>query len=189
MTLRARKRQATEEALVVAAMARFAEQGFDETSVDVIAEDAGVSRRTFFRYFPTKEAVFFHRQRQRLAAFADALGHEASTPWDAVRGVLRRFAKAYEAERTQLLAERRILAGSRTLMALELQVDQEWEGQLARTLAASRPPIEADVLAGAVVGAVRAVLRHWYDAEGQIDLESAGDRALELLEHGVLAAA
>ena len=43
-----------------------------------------------------------------------------------------------------------------------------------------------DVLAGAVVGAVRAVLRHWYEADGRLDLEAAGDRALELLEHGVL---
>ncbi len=189
MTLRARKRQATEDALVAAAMARFTTHGFDETSVDVIAEDAGVSRRTFFRYFPTKEAVFFHRQRQRLAAFADALEHDANDPWEAVRGVLRRFAKAYEAERKQLLAERRVLAGSRTLMAVELQVDQEWEGQMARTLAASRPAIEADVLAGAVVGAVRAVLRHWYEADGRLDLEAAGDRALEILEHGVLAPA
>ncbi|MFD1814880.1 mycofactocin system transcriptional regulator [Rhodococcus gannanensis] len=39
------------------AIALFAERGFDETSVDEIAEAAGIARRTFFRYFPSKNAV------------------------------------------------------------------------------------------------------------------------------------
>ena len=39
------------------AIALFTEHGFDETSVDQIAEAAGIARRTFFRYFPSKNAV------------------------------------------------------------------------------------------------------------------------------------
>jgi mycofactocin system transcriptional regulator len=39
------------------AIALFAEHGFEETSVDQIAESAGIARRTFFRYFPSKNAV------------------------------------------------------------------------------------------------------------------------------------
>jgi AcrR family transcriptional regulator len=49
----------TASALQQAALALFAENGYDETTTDEIAERAGVSPRTFFRYFPTKDAVLF----------------------------------------------------------------------------------------------------------------------------------
>ncbi len=42
-----------------AAWELFAEQGYDETSINDIAERANVAPRTFFRYFPTKEAVMY----------------------------------------------------------------------------------------------------------------------------------
>jgi AcrR family transcriptional regulator len=62
---RERNRQRTHDALREAALARFADQGFDATTVEQIADDADVSVRTFFRYFPCKEAVLFgseHRE-------------------------------------------------------------------------------------------------------------------------------
>jgi AcrR family transcriptional regulator len=49
----------TQRALQQAALDLFSEQGYDDTTTDEIAERAGVSPRTFFRYFPTKESVLF----------------------------------------------------------------------------------------------------------------------------------
>ncbi|ETB35563.1 TetR family transcriptional regulator [Mycobacterium avium subsp. hominissuis 10-5606] len=46
-------------ALLEAALELFSANGYDETTTDQIAESAGVSPRTFFRYFPTKESVLF----------------------------------------------------------------------------------------------------------------------------------
>ncbi len=49
----------TERALQQAALELFAQDGFDTTTTDDIAERAGVSPRTFFRYFATKESALF----------------------------------------------------------------------------------------------------------------------------------
>jgi len=46
-------------ALLEAALDLFSANGYDETTTDQIADSAGVSPRTFFRYFPTKESVLF----------------------------------------------------------------------------------------------------------------------------------
>lgn len=49
----------TRNALLEAALNLFSANGYDDTTTDQIAESAGVSPRTFFRYFPTKESVLF----------------------------------------------------------------------------------------------------------------------------------
>ncbi len=52
------------EGLSAVGIELFRERGFDETSVDEIAEAAGIARRTFFRYFPSKNAVPWGRFRR-----------------------------------------------------------------------------------------------------------------------------
>lgn len=56
-SLRSRQRQRTEQEIRDAALRLFTEQGSAETTVDQIAESAGISTRTFFRYFDTKESA------------------------------------------------------------------------------------------------------------------------------------
>jgi AcrR family transcriptional regulator len=54
-TLQKLKQQVVREAIWNAAIDLFTKQGFDETTVEDIAEAAGVSRRSFFRYFASKD--------------------------------------------------------------------------------------------------------------------------------------
>ena len=60
LTLHARKQEVVREAIWDAATELFAVKGFEETTVDDIAEAAGVSRRSFFRYFASKSDLMAH---------------------------------------------------------------------------------------------------------------------------------
>src|SRR3954451_21432888 len=69
------------------AFALFAERGFDETTVEDIAAAAGISRRTFFRYFSSKNDVVWGEFDAGLRPLADSLAAAATDqPWmDALR--------------------------------------------------------------------------------------------------------
>src|SRR5262245_6895498 len=56
---RARRVAKTRRAIVDAARDLFEEQGYDRTTIDQIADRADIAARTFFRYFPSKEALCF----------------------------------------------------------------------------------------------------------------------------------
>lgn len=80
------------QALRQAALELFAAQGFDTTTTEEIAERAGVSVRTFFRYFPTKELVLFFGRYDFVQAFvANLLSRpRSSSDFDAMRGGVHR---------------------------------------------------------------------------------------------------
>src|SRR3954451_11361961 len=69
------------------ALALFADRGFDETTVEDIDAAAGISRRTFFRYFATKNDVVWGDFDDGLRHFADSLdAADPGQPWrDALR--------------------------------------------------------------------------------------------------------
>jgi AcrR family transcriptional regulator len=66
--LRERKRAATRESLVAAARSFSAERGFSHWTVEQLCEEVGVSRRTFFNYFPSKEAAFLGQAEAGIPA-------------------------------------------------------------------------------------------------------------------------
>lgn len=63
--LRARKKQATATALQQSAIELFLARGYDDTTVQDITDVAGVSQRTFFRYYATKDAVLLTEHTRR----------------------------------------------------------------------------------------------------------------------------
>src|SRR5262245_4498028 len=74
MGLRETKKLQTREAIAAAGMGLFVTRGFDHVTVGEIAREAGVSEKTVFNYFPTKEDIFFDEVPQRLQALAQAVG-------------------------------------------------------------------------------------------------------------------
>src|SRR5215469_12688991 len=80
-SVRARKTRETRERIAEAALGLFASQGYVETTIDQIAEAAGVSRRTVFHHFPAKESMLLdHFAGRREVALQRLQARPASEP-------------------------------------------------------------------------------------------------------------
>ncbi len=75
MGLRERKRQQTRQELIGAAMRLFEEKGYEQTTVAEIASAAGVSTKTFFNYFASKDEVLFPHLSRRIDAAQALIEH------------------------------------------------------------------------------------------------------------------
>ena len=155
------------ERLRQAAFTLFDNQGYDATTVDQIAELAGVGRTTFFRLFRSKEDVIFPdhtdvltRVRARLAtATAD------STPTavtEAARLVLRRYLDEGELARSRYRLTRSIPALRSREIAQMQQYQREFR-EFVRGWTGEEPgrDLRAELLASAIVVAHNHVLRRW----------------------------
>lgn len=181
------------DSLVAAAFQLFLERGYEQTTVDEIVALAGVGRRSFFRYFPSKEDVVFPDHERCLAEMNDFLGKDsgngrgsggdADDPvarvCDAARVVLRMYAEnpTFSVQRYRLTKK---VPGLRTY---ELSVVWRYERALAEYLrgrfAGRRDgTLRADVIAAAVVAAHNNGLRSWLRSDGQSDASAEVDHAL-----------
>ncbi len=173
------------DALVAAAFRLFTERGYEQTTVDDIVTLAGVGRRSFFRYFPSKDDVVFPDHERCLAdmtAFLGASGPEhepVRRVCDAARLVLLMYAEnpSFSVQRYRLTKQ---VPG---LRAYELSVVWRYERALAEYLrgrfAGGRDGnLRADVIAAAVVAAHNNALRSWLRSDGQGEATATVDHAL-----------
>ena len=191
--LRERKKDATRRALIQSANRLFQVAGFDATTIDEVCQDAGISRRTFFRYFPDKETLAFPHRNERLQRFIDLLGNAPAdeSPVRSLRRIAQLFAKEYMQHRVSLLAQQRLIQTAPALLAREHEVDRDWEVGMARAFRTRygldhEAELRARVLAGAAIGVIRATMRHWFASGAKADLAKLGDEALDRLERGFL---
>jgi AcrR family transcriptional regulator len=183
--LRERHMDRTRAAIVEAALALFAEQGFTETTVDAIAERADVGRRTFFRYFPAKESVLFHDIDAQIQGLVDSLAARPADepPFTALLTVLRDSAGRFseDVEKRQLMAKvahecDNLLVHHRAVIMRRLE-------DLVTAEIARRDGVPAEDLAtGAAVAAVLAAygsaIRRWILQGANEPLQPMVDTAL-----------
>jgi len=178
------------EALVEAAYALFAEKGYAHTTMDEVAERAGLSRRTAFRYFSSKEELVFPAREARLAMLrAELRPRAAERGFETVRRACLALAKHFEADRERQLAQWRILRGEPALVGRDLDFDRESEAAIEAAFAAGerdtpRARRRAKVRAAAVTGAVRATLREWLEGGVSVDFGKFGREIFAELEAG-----
>jgi AcrR family transcriptional regulator len=193
--LRERKKRQTRQALEEAALRLFAAKGFDQVSVEEIAGAVGVSGRTFFRYFGSKEELVLGPLLAIQPVLAAALaGQPAERPvLTVLRDVLEHLACHLEALRPELVLRRQIMMSTPALAARALHQREDWRALLVQTVAARlgvdpmtdpRPQVAA-AWAMAGLGAARA---RWEFEASERDLPSLLAEAFELLS-GDLAAA
>jgi len=189
-TLRDRKKAATRQRLLDFAHARFHQVGFDNVTLEEICEGCEVSKRTFFRYFPSKEALVFPKRAQHLADFKAVLAAAPrdENPFDTLRRATRASSAEYTANAAQILAQQVLIKHSSVLQATEQAIDRDWEAAMATFLAEKggdqAEPLRVRVLAGAMIGVIRATMRYWYEVEGKEDLCQLGLDALDCLQRG-----
>lgn len=185
----------TDDRLRAAALELFTRYGYAETTVDDIAEAAGVTQRTFFRHFRDKEEVLFAAGAQMRSVLVEALaevlpGTAPEAPCTAPAAALhavRRLAASFEADRTAHRLRAAVLAQVPSLQARQLLKQQHWADDVARSLveAGVAPDRAAAAVALAAAGLQLAYRRWLTDGDGP-PLTALLDAALEDLRAAAL---
>jgi AcrR family transcriptional regulator len=190
MTLRDHARGAIRDEVARHAWTLFAVHGFEATTVDQIAEAAGMSRRTFFRYFAGKDELVLERLVESGQTMADTLrARPAGTDaWPALRAA---FQVAVELQETHAEKARPLQVMLRSEPALRATVETRrrlWIEQLSPLAAErlpARPGTGPDVRAAAVTAAALACL----DAAQATWAENPGTSLSTLLDDAMSAVA
>jgi AcrR family transcriptional regulator len=197
-SLRERKKLATRLGIRRAALDLIAERGFSHVTVEDIAAAADVSPRTFFNYFPSKEAVLFgagpgRAEELRARLVHDLPGHAAL---QVLRVVLADYARSVAAELAGL-------GGDPTRWVRQMKAAQA-DPQLRAAQAAHMAQVEAGIAAGlaerlgadlgrdpyplllasAATGVLRATMSFWAASGGAMPLDQLADSAYQALADG-----
>ena len=190
--LRARKKIQTRLALARAAMHLFEERGYAATTVDDIAAAADVSRRTFFRYFASKEEVFIVDPEGKLDALHVALAQgppDEPTIAALRRGVVALVGVYFEPE--LIRAESRVALREPVVAAAGLAYQVRWEDALAQEVAADlgvdlRHDPRPRIVAHTTVAIMRAGVSQWVQGDCEGDpaevVAATFDQAIPALE-------
>lgn len=186
MGLREDKKEQTRDALIQAALGLFQEKGFDATTIDDVTARAGVSRRTFFRYFNSKNELVSPFRKARLQNFAASLKDESiADPLERVKFALVSLADTYERDPEVHVAIGAVVTSHPRLLLQELFVERDWEDLIVNTLVGATPTRErkreAMVMASAIVGVARHALRDWFESHGKMNLKEEGAARLDFI--------
>ncbi|MEV6652898.1 TetR family transcriptional regulator [Streptomyces sp. NPDC051219] len=189
-SLRERTRAAMRAEVSEVAFRLFAEQGFDKTTVEQIAAEAGLSRTTFFRYFGTKEEVV-------LGKFGE-FGHEVAAtlaarpagerPWDSLRRAFDVVTQADPDEPEQALSLMRLLSDACALMTRQWEKTQGWQSvlvpEISRRLGGDSESADdprARALVASAIACLDAATDAWTAGNGTTPLSVLLDQAMGAL--------
>ncbi len=193
MGLRERKKAMTRLALEDAALELFTRKGFDHTTVDEIAEACNVSRRTFFRYFASKEDIFSgDKDVHDTEMFELIAARPADEPaLESLRATLVVLAADLETDRSRMVAKVRIINETPSLRSAGLEHEQGTIDLVVEALARRSPEPLGEVdrfrlrlVTQAAIGALRAAIDRWVEQGAEQDLGEVALEALDALAAG-----
>jgi len=186
------RRQATRDSLREVALAKFADEGFDNVTVAEVAEAVGVTERTFYRHFPTKESILFQDYESRLDWLSTALAmRPAHEPiFDSVLAATRSFPYDLEIVHQAAVLRTSLISGDR--VADHLRIVQASFAAVFIEFIHKRLPDHPDIdlfaavagnsLAGALVAAVEV----WGRTGCRGDVEDLVNRSVDILRTGLV---
>ncbi|GAB6900194.1 TetR family transcriptional regulator [Kineosporia succinea] len=169
----------------------FVDRGYEETTVDDICEVAGISRSTFFRYFPTKEDVLLSQGTNTVDRVLVALKErpDDESAWNALRQAMKPAIEQYDDGSERRLSLHRLLTATPVLAAHQQQNKlSEWHAVLGPELArrlGGEPDDPSDpaslALVAAALGCLDAALRAWAASADPRPLAEILDQALSAI--------
>lgn len=187
--LRARKTERTRTQLAEGAVRLFLERGFDKTSIDDIVNEVEVSRRTFFRYFPSKEDVVLGWiDREAKMMLSDL---EDSPPSENAFASMRRILSSYAGKLVNgpksVIAIIRLLENARAVRTAYLEREQALQRGFTDLVARKlQTNAQSDILPNLLVGiafaAKRAAFDVWVARDGKVDLAALTEETFLRLE-------
>lgn len=170
------------------AISLFIERGYDEVTVDEIAAAAGISARTFFRYFPSKSDVLRQHQRFLFDRLTQAL--TARPPQESPSVALRKAFLATGAMRTddsaRFVALGQLLIHHDTSLGHAFAFETERIDELVQVLVArgAKHDLDLEATVGALLGAAQASFRYWVRNPEEAPLVELMQRALRRVRSG-----
>ncbi|QNS07898.1 TetR/AcrR family transcriptional regulator [Streptomyces xanthii] len=167
--LRARRRRQTRADLHAATLRLVRELGFAKVTVEMISTEVGVSPRTFFNYFPSKEAALFALPGALPAPLADRFAEGPGRDTDAVLrdlgDVLADHLQEAAPSPRELEDILRIAEGVPSVLATFLAqceaVERDLAGVIALRTGTPADGADAELLAGLAMATVRSGLKRW----------------------------
>ena len=185
-TLQERKQQLVRDAIWRAATDLFAEKGYDETTVEDIAKKAGVSRRSFFRYFSSKSDLMAHgtvNYGHFVVETLESLPKRYPLP-RVFRETVLRIAQASAADphtrRIMEIAARYPAARAAQLAKMVEVHDRVAEAFARRTGPGRESSSTPGILAGLTISVLAVIFRTWFE-QGRKDISMAAEGVLATL--------
>jgi AcrR family transcriptional regulator len=187
-SMRERTRRAVHAEITAAAMALFAERGFDATTIDQIAEAAGISRRSFFHYFGNKEDVVIGDMvalGEQLRTVLESLPRSLSA-WDALRATLATLQGPDYSPHSELTVAQ-LYFDAPSLRARHLEKHLRWQELFSpdierrlgqRSDGGEGPDPRARAVIAASLAALDTAIDAWRESGGTADAAALYDEAV-----------
>jgi mycofactocin system transcriptional regulator len=185
-----RRRSTTPHHITDVAIDLFAAHGFGEVSVDDVATDAGIARRTLFRYYASKNAIPWGDFDAHLRHLRDLLDQtDPDVPLgDALRAALLAFNNFDESETVRHRQRMQVILQTAELQAYSMTMYAGWREVIAAFVAERSGMKITDLLpqtvAWTLLGVALAAYQHWL-ADESLSLPHALGDAFDAVRDGL----
>jgi AcrR family transcriptional regulator len=188
-TLTERRHLQTRAAIAAAAVELFTHRGFADTTMEDVAEAAGVSRRTAYRHFPSKDDLVFEHPRRWFEHFEAEVAEPqpGETLQQLCRRALLAVARLIQAHAEEIVAAYSVMLATPTLRGRNGRAEDEWFERYVQLFTPAealdpRRSLQVAVVAGTLVGSTKTLVAVWAASQPGADMEAMTRATLDQLD-------